>query len=197
MTTTSVTQTGAQFRILWELDTPEDVELRRTEPNDPDELLAVLDELVESYIDVRDDLDPGDEVEWTLTGVTSATVWTISTTAADATIPELDSDRRKLAALIAGARLHKRRDSPLGVAGGGDFGAIRVGFKDPDVEMLLRGLRRSVSELTDQTWPTVDELRSYLKAPSSITDAEIQLSLDAAIDIITDKCTTSGRSGLA
>lgn len=44
----------------------------------------------------------------------------------------------KLAALIQGARLWKRKDSPEGVAGFGEFGVVRVNRIDPDVADLLR-----------------------------------------------------------
>jgi hypothetical protein len=41
------------------------------------------------------------------------------------------------------SRLFARLDSPLGVAGFGDMGAMRVSFKmDPDVGMLLGPYRR-------------------------------------------------------
>lgn len=41
------------------------------------------------------------------------------------------------ACLIQAARIFKRKDSPEGVAGWGDFGVIRVGRTDPDVISLL------------------------------------------------------------
>jgi len=44
----------------------------------------------------------------------------------------------KQATIIQSSRLYKRLDSPLGVAGFGDMGAIRVGrYLDPDVEQLV------------------------------------------------------------
>lgn len=43
------------------------------------------------------------------------------------------------ACLIQAARLYKRKDSPLGVAGFGDFGPVRVSRVDPDVQSLLDG----------------------------------------------------------
>jgi len=47
------------------------------------------------------------------------------------------------AAILQSMRLFKRLDSPLGVAGFGDFGVMRVSrFVDPDVEMLLSPYRR-------------------------------------------------------
>lgn len=54
-------------------------------------------------------------------------------------------DDVKLAALIKGARLFKRRQSPEGVLGGfADFGAVRVSNReDPDVMSLLNDYRRS------------------------------------------------------
>jgi hypothetical protein len=42
------------------------------------------------------------------------------------------------ACIIQASRIFKRFDSPLGVAGFGDFGAVRVSrFLDPDVEQLV------------------------------------------------------------
>jgi hypothetical protein len=43
----------------------------------------------------------------------------------------------EFAAKLQGARLVKRRASPEGVAGMGDFGPVRVVGLDPDVENLL------------------------------------------------------------
>jgi hypothetical protein len=48
----------------------------------------------------------------------------------------------KQATIIQSSRLYKRLDSPLGVAGFGDMGAIRVSrFLDADVEQLLMPFR--------------------------------------------------------
>lgn len=48
----------------------------------------------------------------------------------------------KQATIIQAIRIYKRPDSPLGVAGFGDLGAIRVGRAlDPDVEMLVNPYR--------------------------------------------------------
>jgi hypothetical protein len=48
----------------------------------------------------------------------------------------------KQATIIQASRLFKRLDSPLGVAGFGDMGAIRVGrYLDPDVEQLAMPFR--------------------------------------------------------
>jgi len=54
-------------------------------------------------------------------------------------------DDVKQAALIQGARLFKRKNSPEGVLGGfQDFGAIRITSRlDPDVQMLLAPYRRA------------------------------------------------------
>ena len=41
------------------------------------------------------------------------------------------------ATVLLGARIFKRNDSPLGVAGFGDIGVIRVGRLDPDVEVMI------------------------------------------------------------
>ena len=43
----------------------------------------------------------------------------------------------KQATIILGSRIFKRLDSPLGVAGFGDIGVMRVGKLDPDVEALI------------------------------------------------------------
>jgi len=49
----------------------------------------------------------------------------------------------KTATILQAARLWTRYDSPLGVAGFGEMGAMRVSFKaDPDVQMLLQPYRR-------------------------------------------------------
>lgn len=46
------------------------------------------------------------------------------------------------ACVIQASRIFKRLDSPLGVAGFGDMGAIRVGKVDPDVAMLIRPFKK-------------------------------------------------------
>lgn len=46
------------------------------------------------------------------------------------------------ATVILAIRLFKRLDAPLGVAGFGDLGAIRVGRFDPDVEALVAAFRK-------------------------------------------------------
>jgi len=48
----------------------------------------------------------------------------------------------KQAAILYSLRQFKRYDSPLGVAGFGDMGLIRVGRFDPDIEALLMPYRR-------------------------------------------------------
>jgi hypothetical protein len=49
----------------------------------------------------------------------------------------------KEATLLQASRLFTRLESPLGVAGFGDMGAMRVSFKgDPDVNMLLSPFRK-------------------------------------------------------
>lgn len=48
----------------------------------------------------------------------------------------------KNATVLQSLRLYKRFDSPLGVAGFGDMGAIRVSRTDPDVFALIKGYRR-------------------------------------------------------
>lgn len=49
----------------------------------------------------------------------------------------------KQATVLQAQRLFKRNDSPLGVAGFGDMGAIRVSRTDPDVFNLVKGYRRT------------------------------------------------------
>jgi hypothetical protein len=47
------------------------------------------------------------------------------------------------ACVVQASRLFKRLDSPLGVAGFGDLGVVRVGRAlDPDVEQLVSPYRR-------------------------------------------------------
>jgi hypothetical protein len=48
----------------------------------------------------------------------------------------------KQAALLLSLRQFKRYDSPLGVAGFGDIGVVRVGRFDPDVESLVSPYRK-------------------------------------------------------
>jgi hypothetical protein len=48
----------------------------------------------------------------------------------------------KDACVLQSLRLFKRYDSPLGVAGFGDMGAVRVSRTDPDVFALIKGYRR-------------------------------------------------------
>lgn len=49
----------------------------------------------------------------------------------------------KQATVITASRIFKRLDSPLGVAGFGDMGVMRVGRGlDPDVQQLVQGFRR-------------------------------------------------------
>lgn len=48
----------------------------------------------------------------------------------------------KQATVILASRIFKRNDSPLGVAGFGDLGVMRVGKLDPDVEALIHSFRK-------------------------------------------------------
>jgi hypothetical protein len=49
----------------------------------------------------------------------------------------------KQATIIQAARIFKRNDSPLGIAGFGDMGAVRVGVQlDPDVKHLIDVYRK-------------------------------------------------------
>ena len=57
--------------------------------------------------------------------------------------PEVPDAVRE-ATILQASRLFTRLDSPLGIAGFGDMGAMRVSFKgDPDVAMLLSPYRRA------------------------------------------------------
>lgn len=47
-----------------------------------------------------------------------------------------------MATLMMALRLYKRRDAWEGVAGGGEFGAVRLSRIDPDVAALLRPFKR-------------------------------------------------------
>ncbi len=47
------------------------------------------------------------------------------------------------ATVILASRIFKRNDSPLGVAGFGDVGVIRVGKMDPDVESLIHPWKKT------------------------------------------------------
>lgn len=51
----------------------------------------------------------------------------------------------KQACILLAMRQFKRYDSPLGVAGFGDIGAIRVGRTDPDVEALLMPFKKAIA----------------------------------------------------
>lgn len=55
--------------------------------------------------------------------------------------PTVPTQVRQATILLA-MRQFKRYDSPLGVAGFGDLGAIRVGRVDPDVESLIAPFRK-------------------------------------------------------
>jgi hypothetical protein len=48
----------------------------------------------------------------------------------------------KQATILLASRIFKRNDSPLGVAGFGDIGVIRVGRVDPDVEAMIHAYKK-------------------------------------------------------
>jgi hypothetical protein len=48
----------------------------------------------------------------------------------------------KQATVIMASRIYKRNDSPLGVAGFGDIGVVRVSRLDPDVEALIHAYKK-------------------------------------------------------
>lgn len=49
----------------------------------------------------------------------------------------------KQAAVLLSSRIFKRNDSPLGVAGFGDLGAIRVSRVDPDIDAMLAPYKKT------------------------------------------------------
>lgn len=49
----------------------------------------------------------------------------------------------KLATVLLAMRLYKRMDSPLGVAGVGDIGVIRVSRIDPDIDALISPFKKA------------------------------------------------------
>ncbi len=55
--------------------------------------------------------------------------------------PSIPTAIRQATVLLA-SRMFKRNDSPLGVAGFGDLGVIRVGTTDPDVEKLIHAFKK-------------------------------------------------------
>jgi hypothetical protein len=52
-------------------------------------------------------------------------------------------DEVKRATLLKAVSLFKRKDAPFGVAGFGEFGAVRITRNDPDVVDLLSGFRKT------------------------------------------------------
>lgn len=191
-TSAAVTNTGPRFDLVWTLSAAEAVEVRRTDPAADPELLATVASGTLKYRDLLDTPEIGDEITYTLTGVTSADVETVCVTVAYG-IPPLDDDRRYEAAMLIGSRFWKRKDAPFGVAGGGDQGSMKIGFRDPDVEMMLTGLRMATSDLTDQTWPDVDEFRARIQASATQhADAVLAPVLAAAIADVTRRCKGTG-----
>ena len=49
----------------------------------------------------------------------------------------------KLATILLAMRLYKRMDSPLGVAGVGDIGVIRVSRIDPDIDAMIMPFKKA------------------------------------------------------
>ena len=49
------------------------------------------------------------------------------------------------ASLLQGSRIFKRKDSPEGILGSAEWGALRVSRVDPDVEAMLAPLRREIA----------------------------------------------------
>jgi hypothetical protein len=47
-----------------------------------------------------------------------------------------------MATILLSTRLYKRMDSPLGVAGIGELGVIRVSRIDPDIDALIMPFRK-------------------------------------------------------
>jgi hypothetical protein len=48
----------------------------------------------------------------------------------------------KFATILLSSRLYKRMDSPLGVAGMGDIGVVRVSRIDPDIDALIQPFKK-------------------------------------------------------
>jgi hypothetical protein len=48
----------------------------------------------------------------------------------------------KLATVLLAMRLYKRMDSPLGVAGVGELGVIRVSRIDPDIDAMIQPFKK-------------------------------------------------------
>ncbi len=94
------------------------------------------------------------------------------------------SDSIKLAALLLCGRLYFRQQSPLGVAGAFDLGQLYVRSHDPDIRRLLKG-RRGIDMDAGQEWPDVDDVRTAYRIDTAISDAQIQLVIDAVTDHLT------------
>lgn len=191
MTLTDVSQGGSLFRLSWTLDVPEAIAVARVLPTAED--LAVVPLAVTSFVDTIDGVEADVALQWLLVGETSGDEYVIDATSVDTDAPPMNDPRRFQAALILSSRLWLRSASPMGVMGGDDFGPVPLRFKDPDVEMLLVGLRRSATDLSQQEWPDVDDLRTYGKFATAITDAQLQGPLDSAVAIVSRRC-KSGRS---
>lgn len=103
----------------------------------------------------------------------------------------IGDQRIHTATLLVAAKLWERRNSPIGIVGGFDTGPANVRGVDPDVEQLLVGLRVG-ADLSTQSFPTVDELRTHSGIGSTHTDATLQTYLDAAIAIVSRKVAGRG-----
>jgi hypothetical protein len=190
MSITEVSQGGALFRLSWTLDDAEAIQVERTAPTA--DVLGVLPDDATSFVDTIE-ADAGETCSWLLTGQTSADEIVITTTAQDTDAPPIDDPRRYEAAMLAGARFWKRRDAPFGVAGGGEMGSMQIGFKDPDVEMILTGLRRTSTDMTQQTWPTVAEFRARIQASATAhDDATLTQVLNTAVAVVKRRCRGAG-----
>jgi hypothetical protein len=83
---------------------------------------------------VGDYLFPMDSIGTTTVKVTS----TFGFNAGTATIPMAI----RQATIISSLRVYKRLDSPLGIAGFGDMGAVRVSRVDPDIAAMIAPFRK-------------------------------------------------------
>ncbi len=83
MTTAAFLQDGVLFRLTWTVSPAEAVEVRRTAPTAV--YLAEVQSGTTEFIDRITGLEDGDTVSWTITGVDSSEVTTISGTAQDPT----------------------------------------------------------------------------------------------------------------
>lgn len=94
---------------------------------------------------------------------------------------DVDSYRLRQAALLYAMRNAKVMDAPLGVAGGFDIGQVYVGRIADDISRLLKGYR-GLGVPSNQTWPTLADVKARLQATTTEADTFLQECLDSAIE---------------